>query len=87
VPSCAAALSDLCCRFIISYFLLDQTISIFEPRVPNTGIPGGKFLERIKVKKEGEVSLCAACVDANESEGVRNAIKKVFMGWPGNDPG
>lgn len=43
-------------RFIISYFLLNQTIAIFEPKKDNTGMGGGKFLERIKVKKEGEVS-------------------------------
>jgi len=43
---------------------LDQKISIFEPRKDNTGMPGGKFLEKIKVKKEGEVreglDACAA---------------------------
>ncbi|GMH37263.1 hypothetical protein BSKO_05136 [Bryopsis sp. KO-2023] len=36
-------------RFVISYFEKDQTLSIFEVPVPNSGITGGKFLERIRV--------------------------------------
>lgn len=31
----------------------DQTIAVFEPPQPNTGFPGGKFLERAKVYKPG----------------------------------
>lgn len=31
----------------------DQTLSVFEPPQPNTGLPGGKFLERAKVYKPG----------------------------------
>ncbi|XP_076099003.1 EF-hand domain-containing family member C2-like isoform X1 [Mytilus galloprovincialis] len=38
-------------RFIISYFLSDDTILVFEPPVRNSGIIGGKFLERSRVKK------------------------------------
>jgi hypothetical protein len=38
-------------KFIISYFLSDDTISIFEPMVRNSGIKDGKFLERGKYKK------------------------------------
>lgn len=38
-------------RFIISYFLSDDTILVFEPPVRNSGIIGGKFLERGRVKK------------------------------------
>lgn len=36
-------------RFVISYFLSDDTMSVFEPPVRNSGIIGGKFLERQKV--------------------------------------
>lgn len=32
-------------RFIISYYLADDTISIFEPAQKNSGIVEGKFLE------------------------------------------
>jgi hypothetical protein len=36
-------------RFVITYFLSDDTLSVFEPPVRNSGIIGGKFLERQKV--------------------------------------
>ncbi|CAF1268119.1 unnamed protein product [Adineta steineri] len=41
-------------RFIISYFLADDTISIHEPPKRNSGIDGGKFLERQRVKKPNQ---------------------------------
>ncbi|XP_028655593.1 EF-hand domain-containing family member C2 [Erpetoichthys calabaricus] len=37
--------------FIISYFLSDDTISVFEPPQTNSGVIGGKFLERNRIKK------------------------------------
>jgi hypothetical protein len=37
-------------RFIISFFLADDTLSIFEPAQKNSGIIEGKFLERRKYK-------------------------------------
>jgi hypothetical protein len=37
-------------RFIISFFLADDTISIFEPVQKNSGVMDGKFLERRKYK-------------------------------------
>ncbi|KAM4771458.1 EF-hand domain-containing protein 1 [Rhinophrynus dorsalis] len=40
-------------RFILSYYLSDDRISIFEPQVRNSGIIGGKFLERSRVPKPG----------------------------------
>ncbi|XP_014728395.1 PREDICTED: EF-hand domain-containing protein 1 [Sturnus vulgaris] len=40
-------------RFILSYFLSDDTISIYEPPVKNSGILGGKYLKRTKVTKPG----------------------------------
>lgn len=40
-------------RFILSYFLADDTISIYEPPVKNSGILGGKYLKRTKVTKPG----------------------------------
>ena len=39
-------------RFIISYYLADDTISIFEPAQKNSGIVEGKFLERNKYKNK-----------------------------------
>jgi len=37
-------------RFIISFYLSDDTVSIFEPGQKNSGIVEGKFLERRKYK-------------------------------------
>eukprot|EP00760_Papus_ankaliazontas_P018499 PhM_4_TR17513/c0_g1_i1/m.51060 len=37
-------------RFVLTYFLADDTIAIFEPAVRNSGIIGGKFLQRGKIK-------------------------------------
>uniref|UniRef100_A0A8C3LH16 EF-hand domain-containing family member C2 n=1 Tax=Chrysolophus pictus TaxID=9089 RepID=A0A8C3LH16_CHRPC len=41
-------------KFIICYFLSDDTISVFEHMQRNTGIIGGKFLERSRIKKPGQ---------------------------------
>ncbi|NWU99193.1 EFHC2 protein, partial [Upupa epops] len=41
-------------KFIISYFLSDDTISVFEHIQQNTGILGGKFLGRGHIKKPGQ---------------------------------
>ncbi|XP_078503713.1 EF-hand domain-containing protein 1 isoform X2 [Lissotriton helveticus] len=38
-------------RFVLNYFLSTDMISIFEPQIRNSGIIGGKFLERSKVPK------------------------------------
>ncbi|XP_037375759.1 EF-hand domain-containing protein 1 [Talpa occidentalis] len=38
-------------RFVLSYFLATDMISIFEPPVRNSGIIGGKYLGRTKVLK------------------------------------
>lgn len=45
---------DIDRRFIISYFLSDDTLLVFEPPVRNSGIIGGKFLERSRVKKPAQ---------------------------------
>ncbi|CAB4034756.1 EF-hand domain-containing family member C2-like, partial [Paramuricea clavata] len=37
-------------HFIISYFLCDDTILVYEPPQRNSGIIGGKFLERSRIK-------------------------------------
>mmetsp|Transcript_21438 Transcript_21438/g.29789 ORF Transcript_21438/g.29789 Transcript_21438/m.29789 type:complete len:621 (-) Transcript_21438:127-1989(-) len=45
--------ADLDRRFIVQFFLSDDTIMIFEPPTRNSGIIGGKFLERMAINKEG----------------------------------
>merc|ERR1719424_2767211 len=37
--------------FVVKYFLADDTVAVFEPPQKNSGIVGGKFLERTRVKK------------------------------------
>lgn len=37
--------------FVIKYYLSDDTVAVFEPPQKNSGIVGGKFLERTRVKK------------------------------------
>jgi EF-hand domain-containing protein 1 len=50
--------TDVGRQFIVQYFMADDTISVFEPPVRNSGILGGKFLERgIKYKPGTEVRL------------------------------
>lgn len=38
-------------RFVLTYFLADGQLSIFEPPQRNSGIVGGKFLQKCKTKK------------------------------------
>ena len=49
-------------RFIISYFLSDDTLLVFEPLQRNSGILGGKFMERGQIKKPDGVNYFAAKV-------------------------
>ena len=37
-------------RFIVSFHLLDGTLAVWEPRRPNSGMEGGVFLERCRVR-------------------------------------
>lgn len=45
--------SDASREFILSYFVSDDTLSVFEPPQRNSGIVGGKFLERCEVMHAG----------------------------------
>jgi len=44
-------MADMDRKFILSYFLSNDTVSIFEPPARNSGIIGGKFLERGEILK------------------------------------
>ena len=48
---------------MLSYFMADDTLSIFEPPLRNSGIIGGKYLERSKVGPDLEECkvLCSEC--------------------------
>ena len=50
-PRCKVGHTDRERSFVLSYFLMDDTVLIFEPPVRNSGIGGGKYLERSKVYK------------------------------------
>lgn len=39
--------------FIISYYLADDTIGVYEPPARNSGFMGGKFMERCRAKAAG----------------------------------
>jgi len=43
--------------FIISYYLADDTIGVYEPPARNSGFMGGKFMERSRVKAPGSDSF------------------------------
>ena len=43
-------------RFVISLYLADDDISIFEPKTRNSGIVSGKFLEKRRIKKPDGVN-------------------------------
>ncbi|KAI0238926.1 EF-hand domain-containing family member C2, partial [Lamellibrachia satsuma] len=41
-------------QFIVSFFLSDDTLQVYEPIVRNSGIIGGRFLERGRVKRPNQ---------------------------------
>lgn len=61
---------DMDRRFIISYFLSDDTILVYEPQQRNSGILGGKFLERRRIKRGNQDYYYSAqvCNKVNEWE-------------------
>ena len=52
-PDCQLSNADKDRRFVLSHFLSNDTFAVFEPPVRNSGIIGGKFLERQKVYQPG----------------------------------
>ncbi|KAJ3010797.1 EF-hand domain-containing member C2 [Thoreauomyces humboldtii] len=38
-------------RFVVSLYVADDTVSVFEPKSRNTGLVGGKFLEKSRIRK------------------------------------
>ncbi|XP_043227420.1 EF-hand domain-containing family member C2-like [Amphibalanus amphitrite] len=56
-------------QFILSFFLSDDTLSIYEVAIPNSGIAGGRFLERGPVKRDPQsYNDCAILPDCYVSE-------------------
>merc|ERR1711959_631380 len=46
--------------FIVSYYLADDTISVYEPPARNSGFMGGKFMERCRSKNPDDDEFYAA---------------------------
>ncbi|KAJ3077039.1 EF-hand domain-containing member C2 [Podochytrium sp. JEL0797] len=44
-------------KFVISLYLADDSVSVFEPHQRNSGIVGGKYLEKGKIRKPNGVDL------------------------------
>ncbi|EGZ23722.1 hypothetical protein PHYSODRAFT_486787 [Phytophthora sojae] len=43
-------------EFVVTYFLEDETLAVFEPRVRNSGVLGGRFLDRARFRKYPKLS-------------------------------
>ena len=46
------------CSFVVSLFLVDNTVQIFERTAPNSKMLGGRLLERMLLKRPGGVEHC-----------------------------
>ncbi|KAL4109073.1 hypothetical protein PRIC1_000778 [Phytophthora ramorum] len=44
-------------EFVVTYFLEDETLAVFEPRVRNSGVLGGRFLDRGRYRKDPKLVL------------------------------
>uniref|UniRef100_A0A8D0GMK5 EF-hand domain-containing family member C2 n=1 Tax=Sphenodon punctatus TaxID=8508 RepID=A0A8D0GMK5_SPHPU len=67
-------------KFVISYFLSDDTISVFEPPQRNTGVLGGKFLERGRIKKPGQEPFKSEPSEYYEAQNLFIGAKVCFHG-------
>ncbi|XP_033003020.1 EF-hand domain-containing family member C2 [Lacerta agilis] len=67
-------------KFIVSYYLSDDTIQVFEPPQRNTGIVGGKFLERGRVKKPGQEQFKAELSEYYTAKDLYVGAKVCFHG-------
>jgi hypothetical protein len=47
---------ETCRRFTLSYHLSDDTISIYEQPIANSGFVGGKYLDRCRVARPGSTA-------------------------------
>ena len=46
--------------FVVSFYLEDNTVAVYEPPVPNSGLPGGPFYKRNALKKVNSLSYYSA---------------------------
>ncbi len=69
--------------FVVNYFLVDDTFSIFEPPIRNSGIVGGIFLVRGRYKKyiPAKFQVEDAAAVAPDSEKPKTNIGGKFSRW------
>ena len=72
-------------RFVVSFYMADQTLAVYEPVLPNSGLQGGKFLERARVYKNGS-KLVRAGRGASPGAGCRRlgAVGEEYQGGARN---
>ncbi|KAL3668056.1 hypothetical protein V7S43_006923 [Phytophthora oleae] len=50
-------------EFVLTYFLEDETLAVFEPRVRNSGVLGGRFLDRARFRKDPKLTQLSTTRD------------------------
>ncbi|GLD93222.1 hypothetical protein PINS_up001814 [Pythium insidiosum] len=50
-------------EFVLTYFLEDDTLAVFEPRVRNSGVAGGRFLDRGRFRRPPSLPPTANATD------------------------
>jgi EF-hand domain-containing protein 1 len=81
-------------KFVVGFYLADDTVGIFEPPQRNTGIQGGKFLQRRKVKNpqtgkmyKPEDFVIGARIFANSHEFILHSSDEYALKWMESRPG
>ncbi|TMW63152.1 hypothetical protein Poli38472_002093 [Pythium oligandrum] len=59
-------------EFVLTYYLEDDTLSVFEPRKKNSGVQGGRFLDRGRFRK------CGHTVDGDTASREQGKAKSLF---------
>lgn len=59
-------------EFVLTYYLEDDTLSVFEPRVKNSGVNGGRFLDRGRFRK------CVASTDGDVTSREQDKARSTY---------
>lgn len=67
---------------MLSYFMMDDSLLIFEPPIRNSGIVGGKFLERQRVYKPESEEIYTHQVGQRAEHGLmQSCVYRQYMMW------
>ncbi|GBG26047.1 EF-hand domain-containing protein 1 [Hondaea fermentalgiana] len=70
-------------KFLISYYMDDDTCAIYEPPIPNSGIVGGKFLARGRYKKPVlEKKIIDVAAQQSLKDAILEKIQSRMVGGP-----